>query len=166
MTTKNYDTAVAGKQKTVSIKRTFDLPVSTMWKAWSEPESFKKWWGPNDYTCPDCTIDFKVGGKNLASMQGRDGKKIWSTNTYREIIPMKKIVYVDNFADEKGNSVPASYYNMPGDWSKEMVVTVAFEDVNGKTKMSLEHTNLPEEMHDDCVTGWQQSFDKLEENLK
>ncbi len=34
------------QQKTVNIKRTFDLPLETVWKAWSEPESLKKWWGP------------------------------------------------------------------------------------------------------------------------
>ena len=166
MTTKNNDTAIASKQKTVEITRTFDLPVQVMWKAWSEPASFKKWWGPKDFTCPDCTMDFKVGGRYLASMQDSNGKKFWSTGTYREIIPMKKIVYTDSFSDEKGNQVPASYYNMPGDWLMEQEVTVTLEDVNGKTKMTMEQTNIPEEMYDDCISGWQQSFDKLESNLK
>jgi uncharacterized protein YndB with AHSA1/START domain len=63
-------------QKTVSINRLFNLTVDTVWKAWSEPEQFKKWWGPKDYTCPVCTIDFKVGGENLACMKGPDGKDI------------------------------------------------------------------------------------------
>ena len=75
------------KQRTVSIKRTFDLPLATVWKAWSDAESFKKWWGPTDYTSPNCTIDFKVGGKYLASMKGPDGKETWSTGTYKEIVP-------------------------------------------------------------------------------
>ena len=79
---------------------------------------------------------------------------------------MKKIVYTDSFSDEKGNQVPASYYNMPGDWLMEQEVTVTLEDVNGKTKMTMEQTNIPEEMYDDCISGWQQSFDKLESNLK
>jgi uncharacterized protein YndB with AHSA1/START domain len=166
MTTRNQDTAVAAKQKTVSITRTFNAPVEEVWKAWSEPESFKKWWGPKDFTCPDCTIDFKVGGQIFASMQGPDGKKIWSTCAFSKIEPMKKIIYMDNFADEKGNKVPASYYNMSGDWSNEVQVTVTFEDVNGKTKMTMDQTNIPEDMYDDCITGWQQCFDKMENSLK
>lgn len=93
--TTSSESSIASKQKTVSITRTFNLPVDTVWKAWTEPESFKKWWGPKDYTCPSCTIDFKVGGKNLAAMRGPDGKDIWSTGTYKEIIPQKKIVYTD-----------------------------------------------------------------------
>lgn len=166
MTTKNSDTAIAGKQKTVSIDRTFNLPLSKVWKAWTEPESFKKWWGPKDYTCPYCKIELKVGGKNLSSMKSSEGKEFWSTCTYKEIIPMKKIVYLDSFSDSKGNNVSPSYYEMPGDWGNELLVTLTFEEVNGKTKMTLRHEGIPEEMHDDCVTGWQQSFDKLESNFK
>src|SRR5687767_2637292 len=115
MTTRN-DSATAERQETIDIKRTFDLPLATMWKAWSEAETMKKWWGPKEYTCPDCTIDFRVGGKYLASMQGEDGKKIWSTGTYKDIIPQKRIVQTDSFSDSKGNIVPASEYNMPGEW--------------------------------------------------
>ncbi len=166
METKSNEAAVAGKQKAVSIKKAFNLPLNIVWKAWSEPESFKKWWGPDDYTCPDCTIDFKPGGKCVASMESKDGQKIWSTCTFSEIIPMKKIVYNDSFADSNGNKVPASYYNMPGEWPDESIVTLTFEEVNGKTNMTLRHEGIPEEMHDDCTNGWQQSLDKLERNLK
>jgi uncharacterized protein YndB with AHSA1/START domain len=160
------ENTTAEKQKTISVKRTFNLPLNKVWKAWTEPESFKKWWGPKEYTCPDCTIDFKVGGKYLNSMQGADGKKIWSTGTYKEIIPLKKIVYTDSFADSKGNVVPASVYNMSGDWAMELLVTVEFEETAGKTDMTLKHTGLPPEMTDDCMKGWQSSCDKLESNLK
>ncbi len=166
METKNRDTATASKQKTVSITRTFNLPLSVMWKAWTEPESFKKWWGPKDFMSPSSKIDFKVGGKNFSSMKGPDGKEFWSLLVYREIVPMKKIVYDDSFADNKGNEVPASYYDMPGEWPGKSKVTLTFEDLNGKTKMTLQHEGIPEEMYDDCVTGWQQSLDKLESNVK
>ncbi|HET6991195.1 MAG TPA: SRPBCC domain-containing protein [Bacteroidia bacterium] len=144
------------------MKRTFNLPLATVWKAWTEPESFKKWWGPGNYSCPYCSIDFKVGGKYLASMQGPDGKEIWSTVTYKEIVPFKKIVYSDNFSDSKGNVVPASDYEMTGEWPSELIVTLKFEEVNGKTTMTLEHVGLPEETYDDCMKGWQSSLDKIE----
>ena len=156
----------AEKHKTITIKRTFNLPLSAVWKAWTEPESMKKWWGPKEYTCPDCSIDFRVGGKFLASMQGADGKKIWSTGTYKEIVPLKKIVNTDSFADSTGNIVPASYYKMSGDWGLELLVTTEFEEVDGKTNLSLQHAGLPVELSDECMQGWQSSFDKLESNMK
>ena len=137
-----------------------------VWKAFSEAESMKKWWGPEEYTCPDCTIDLKKGGKYVASMQGADGNKIWSTGTYKEIIPHAKIVNTDSFADSDGNIVPASFYKMPGDWKLELSVSFEFEEVNGKTNLKLKHENLPVEIADDCIKGWQSSFNKLEKNIK
>ncbi|MCD6017068.1 MAG: hypothetical protein K0S53_189 [Bacteroidetes bacterium] len=154
------------KQKTISILRTFDLPVATVWKAWSDPESCKKWWGPEGFTCPACNIDFKTGGRYFNSMKGPDGKEVWSTGTYKEIIPNKKIVCTDNFADSKGNVVPASYYGMPGDWSKDLLVTVKFEELNSKTHMHLVHEGIPVDQAEDCIKGWQSMFDKLEKEFK
>ena len=156
----------AEKHRTITVKRTFNLPLNTIWKAWTESESMKKWWGPKEYTCPDCTIDFKVGGKFLASMQAADGKKIWSTGTYKEIIPLKKIINTDSFADSNGNIVPASYYQMQGEWGLELQITTEFKEVEGKTNLSLQHAGLPAEIADECMKGWQSSFDKLESNIE
>jgi uncharacterized protein YndB with AHSA1/START domain len=160
------ETLTAEKQKTISIERTFNLPVNTIWKAWTEAENFKKWGSPEGYTSPNSSIDFRPGGKYLNSMKAPDGKEVWSTGTYKEIVPLKKIVYTDSFGDSKGNIVPASYYKMPGDWAMEAIVTVEFEEVNGKTNMALTHTGLPAEMGDECMKGWQSMFDKLESNFK
>jgi uncharacterized protein YndB with AHSA1/START domain len=157
---------ITTENKTLLIKRIVDLPLNTVWKAFSEEESWKKWWGPKDFTCPDCTIDFKEGGKYLTSMQGPDGKKIWSTGIFKEIIDHKKIVYSDSFADSKGIAVPASEYNMPGEWPMELTITVELEEVDGKTNMSLFHEGIPEDMQKDAKAGWQESFDKLEKLVK
>ncbi|HMI08551.1 MAG TPA: SRPBCC domain-containing protein [Flavobacterium sp.] len=154
------------KKKTISINRTFNLPLTTVWKAWTEPESLKKWFSPEGYTTPSSTVDFTIGGKYLNSMKSPDGKETWSTGTYKEIIPFKKIVYSDSFADPEGNIVPASYYKMPGEWDLQLIVTVEFEEIDGKTNMKLQHADLPVEMADDCIKGWNSCFDKLEKNLK
>ena len=53
---------------------------------------------------------------------------------------------------------------MPGEWPKENLITVEFQEENGNTNMKLTHTGIPTEMADDCVKGWQQCFDKLEKN--
>ncbi len=163
MTTKNNLTAE--KHQTITIKRTFDLPVNIVWNAWTNPESCKKWWAPKNYTCPDCSIDFKTGGKYLISMQGEDGKKIWSTGTYKEIVPYKKIVFTDHFSDSSGNVISASDLNMPGEWPSELIATLELEENNGKTNMHLTHEGIPPESYDDCITGWQEMFDKLD-NIK
>ena len=156
----------ASKEKTINITRIFDLSPDKVWKAWTEAESAKKWWGPKDYTCPYSYIDLKEGGKYLNCMRSPEGIEYWSTGVYQEIIPYKKLVFTDSFSDEKGNIIPATDLKMPGNWPMELLITVKFEETGGKTKMELEHVGIPPEMYEECQTGWQQSFDKLQENLK
>ncbi len=148
------------------IERFFDAPRERVWKAWTDRETFKKWWGPKDFTCPFSEMDLRVGGKYLHCMRGPDGKDYWSTGTYKEIVPMQKIVVTDSFADEKGKVVPATHYGMEG-FPLELEVTVTLEAIGGKTKMTLTHVGLPEgESKKQCNAGWNQSFDKLAKVLK
>lgn len=94
-------------------------------------------WGPKDFTAPVIKIDFRVGGKYLWCMRSPEGEDYWSTGVYREIVEQEKIVTTDSFSDAQGNVVPASHYGMSGDWPLELLVTVIFEENDGKTKITL-----------------------------
>jgi len=153
--------------KELVITRIFDAPRELVWKAWTEPERFMRWWGPKDFTSPACKIDLRLGGKYLSCMRGPDGQDYWSTGVYREIVEPERIVYTDSFADEHGNVVPASHYGLSAGFPLELQVTVTFEDYGGKTKMTLKHVGIPAgEMSDMTGAGWNESFDKLAESLK
>jgi uncharacterized protein YndB with AHSA1/START domain len=154
--------------KKLIIERKFNTPVQTIWKYFSDSELYKKWWGPKGFNAPVIMIDFTVGGKFLGAMHGPKGsefdKDLWSTGIYKEIIPFKKIVITDSFADEKGNVVSGTHYGMDG-MPLEMLVTFEFDEINGKTKLKLTHEgidDIPEEHRLGIESGWNQSFDKLE----
>lgn len=154
------------KQNELVIVRTFNAAKEKVWHAWSDAEHFKKWWGPKEFTCPDCTIDFKVGGKWLASMMDEKGNKIWATGVYKEIVPYEKMVFTDCFADENGNVVSSEKYGMK-DVPMEMLVTVLLKEINGKTEMTIIHEGLPEgELSKGANIGWNTSIDKMEESFK
>jgi uncharacterized protein YndB with AHSA1/START domain len=151
----------------MTITRTFDAPREVVWKAWTDPEQMMRWWGPKDFTSPAAKIDLRVGGKYLNCMRSPEGQDFWSTGVYREIVPPERLVFTDSFADENGNVVPASHYGMGDDFPMEMLVTVTFEEDNGKTKTTLKHEGLPSgEMAEMTKAGWNESFDKLVESLK
>ncbi len=153
---------------TVVITRIFDAPRERVWQAWTDPEELKKWWGPAGFTAPTIKVDLRVGGSYLYCMRGAPAPGMaevdfWSTGTYKEIVPLEKIVCTDSFADEKGNVVPASHYGMPGDIPLELGVTIVFEDTDdGKTKMTLTHVGMAAGAPSDQMEqGWNQSFDKM-----
>lgn len=151
--------------KELKITRIFSAPRELVWRAFTEPELMRRWWGPAGYTAPSIAIDLREGGSYLASMQAPDGKESWSTGTYREIVPGERIVATDSFADEKGNVVPASYYGMSA-MPLELVVTMTFREQKGLTTFTLRHEGFPPGMMAEMArAGWNQSFDKLERVL-
>jgi uncharacterized protein YndB with AHSA1/START domain len=165
--TSKMETTQTMNEKELRIVRIFDAPREHVWKAWTDPERVKSWWGPKGFTAPFAKTDLRVGGKYLYCMRAPDGKDYWSTGVYREIVPMQRIVATDSFADEKGNVVPATHYGMSPDLPLEFVVTVTFEEYQGKTRLTLTHKGLPLGPDSDMASqGWNQSFDKLVETLK
>jgi uncharacterized protein YndB with AHSA1/START domain len=158
--------AESGKQDLV-ITRVFDAPRESVWKAWTDPEAVKRWWGPKDYTAPDCKSDLREGGKYLYCMRSPEGQNYWSTGVYREIVEPERIVSTHSFADEKGNVVPATHYGMSVDLPLEMRMTVTFDVHEGKTKITLRHAGIPSGlMFELAQAGWNESFDKLAASLK
>lgn len=55
--------------KEVSLEKTYDASPETVWKAWTEPDQIKKWWGPDNVTIPECEVELKVGGKYYIVME-------------------------------------------------------------------------------------------------
>src|SRR5665647_286224 len=85
----------------------------------------------------------------------------------REIIEPERIVCTDSFSDSEGNVIPASNYGMSGEWPLELLLTVTFEEYEGKTMMTLQHVGIPAgENRDLTEAGWNESFDKLAEYLE
>ena len=165
MTTRNRP-ATTSTERELVIERIFDAPRELVWKAWTEPEALVRWWGPKAFTTPICKTDLRVGGAFLYCMRSPEGKDYWGAGVYREIAPPERIVYTDSFADEKGNVVPATYYGMSEDIALEMLVTVTFEEHEGKTKLTLRHAGIPAGAdRDGAQQGWSESFEKLAEYL-
>jgi len=97
----------------LTITHIFDAPRENVWKAWTRPEHFIRWWGPKGFSLPVCKIDLRVGGEYFYCVRFPDGKDLfWGKGVYREIVAPQRLVMTDSFADDKGNIVPAMYYGM------------------------------------------------------
>ncbi len=157
---------VNSADREIVLSRVFKAPRELVWKAWTDPERVRQWWGPKHFTAPHCTLDFRVGGIYLFCMRAPDGRDYWTTGVYREIVPMDRIVYTDSFADEHGNRVPGSHYGMGDDFPEELVVTLTFEEHDGKTRFTLQHAGMPAGTHREMASaGWNESLDKLAASL-
>ena len=161
------NSSIKEQTEQVLITRVFDAPRGVVFKAWTECEPLMRWWGPKNFTTPFCKIDLRPGGVLHYCMRSPEGRDYCGKGVYREIIEPERIVCTDSFADAQGNAVPATYYGMSADFPLEMLVTVTLEEIEGKTKLTLQHAlgSVPATERDLCQQGWNESLDKLAGDL-
>jgi uncharacterized protein YndB with AHSA1/START domain len=158
--------ALQSAERELVITRVLDAPRSLVFKAWTEPEHFVRWWGPKGFTTPFCKMDVRPGGVLYYCMRSPEGRDFWAQGVYREIVPPERIVFTDTFADEDGNPVEPAHYGMSPDWPFETLVTVTFAEHQGKTKLTLQHS-VPESLAEStgAAQGWSESLDRLAAEL-
>lgn len=144
------------------ITRIFNAPRTLVWKAWTEPGHLMHWWAPKGCTTPFCKLDLRIGGKFHYCMRMPEGRDIWGMGIYREIVAPSLLVYIDSFADAQGNPVPPAHYGMGASHPAETLVTVGFEEHEGKTRLTLRHA-IPESVEErkGAEQGWSEMLDRL-----
>lgn len=159
--------AKAETQQELVITRVLNAPRTMVWKALTEPERVKRWWGPLDFTSPTVKIDLRVGGKYLFCMRSPQGRESWDAGVYREIVPNEKLVLEDHLADAQGNPVSQADNGNPADWPSEFVFTILLKDVNGKTELTIRQRGVvPGEFEQLARLAWNSQVDKLAASLQ
>lgn len=123
--------------KPFEISRVFDASRDRVWKAWTEPERLKHWWGPRGFKVHTCKVDLRPGGLFLYGMTAPNGAEMWGRFIYREVVPPKKLVFVVSFSDPQGGV--SRHPSSPG-WPLHILSTVSFEEQKDKTKVTVQWT--------------------------
>ena len=154
------------------ISRGFDAPRDLVWKAFTDPEHMKQWWGPKGFTVIVSTMDLRPGGTYHYGMKAPNGMAVWGLFRYREVTPLKRLVFINCFSDENGGVT-----RHPGNaqWPLEMLSTFIFDDLpDGKTMFTVRwtaHNATAEEQkvfdssHDSMMQGWSGTMEQLEAYL-
>jgi uncharacterized protein YndB with AHSA1/START domain len=155
-------------EREFTIMRVFDVPREMVWKAFTEPQHMKEWWGPKGSTIVASKMDLRVGGTYHGAMRDPSGRVIWAKFIYREVIAPDRLVWVHSFSDETGG---LTRHPMSPTWPLELLTTVTFEDAPaGKTRLTLrwlpinaseDERKTFEAAHDSMRQGWGGSFDQL-----
>jgi uncharacterized protein YndB with AHSA1/START domain len=131
------------------IVRTFNAPPSVVFALWSSAEHMKRWMGPKDFTCPEASIDFRVGGSYRAMIKSAQYGENWFSGVYREIVPDKRLVFTFTWENEGPSE------------GVETLVTITFEERDGKTVQTFHQAPFSSvERRDSHVGGWSEAFDK------
>jgi uncharacterized protein YndB with AHSA1/START domain len=120
--------------KPFEIARVFDAPRDKVWKAWTEAERMKQWWGPKGFIVKQLKMDLRPGGTLLYCLQAPDGSEMWGKMAYKEIVKEQKLVFINSFSDAKGGTTRHPWSE---NWPLEMHSTITFESLGDKTKVSI-----------------------------
>ena len=156
-------TATDNRTERMTIERIFNAPRELVWKAWTDPQYAKQWWGPNGFTTPIYQSDFRVGGKFLICMKSPDGQEFWNAGEYHQILPPEKIVSSMYFADKDGNKVGPEHYGIEHEAIEGARDTTLFEDLgDGRTKLTfIGNEAMEEAANSGQLEGWNQILDKF-----
>jgi uncharacterized protein YndB with AHSA1/START domain len=148
------------------ISRTFDAPREVVWKAFTEVEQMKLWWGPKGAEVLHAKMDLRPGGMFHYRMRFMNND-MWGRFIYREIDPPKRIVFVSSFSDERGG---ITRHPMAPTWPREMLTTITFNEQAGKTTFTVRWIPINETDEEwkafdagrgSMTQGWSGTFDQL-----
>lgn len=140
------------EEVTLELRRTYPVPRERVFRAWTEAEQVKKWFGPENCTCPEAELDLRVGGRYRITLEEPEGQHIVG-GEYVEISAPDKLVFT-----WKWEHVSAD--------SPETLVTVKFLPKGDGTEIVLTHERFPAaDVRDLHNEGWTSSFECLADLL-
>jgi uncharacterized protein YndB with AHSA1/START domain len=143
----------------ILITRTFNAVPAKVWRAYTEPELVKRWWGGQRGECTSADIDLRVGGAWRYVMTANEGFEVAFRGEYREIAPHERLVNTEIF---EGIPDPDAHFSL---------VTTTFTEKDGQTILEQLGEYRSQEDRDMVLEsgmegGMQESFDALEQTAQ
>jgi uncharacterized protein YndB with AHSA1/START domain len=138
------------------IRRTINGPAHLVFKAWSEPDLFRRWWTPKSFgmTILSCEMDVRTGGGyRLVISHPAMEQPMAFFGKYLDVVPNARIVWTNEEGDGDG-----------------AVTTVTFEAVGDQTLVVWRDLYPSKEALDEALvsgatSGFDEQFIQLEEVL-
>jgi len=138
----------------LTLNRFYPVSPDRVWRAWTDPEAIKRWWGPGGHDPVSLAeLDVRVGGRFRIVFGGAEGKDHEVRGVYREVVPDRRLVFTWTWP----RTTP----------ERESLVTVELRSVGRGTELQFLHQkHFDETVRDNHRQGWSESFVKLEQFLK
>ncbi len=151
----------------LSIERIIQAPRALVFEAWTNAEALPHWFAPKDCSIEFKTLEIREGGKYHSCLYNPAFGDCWCMGEYLEIKAPEKLVYTALISDENGNALDPVSAGMDPAWPKETIVTVLFEEYEGKTKLIL-HQTAPETLAREtgAYPSWLEMLDRMELELE
>jgi len=118
--------------RTLVLERTFKASRAALFKAYTDADMLKQWWGPHGWALDYCSVESVSGGSWHYCLMCVDetkdyfGTKSWGKAVYQTVESPAIIQYEEYFSNEAGESLSKM---------STTLVTVRFVEEKDKTKL-------------------------------
>jgi uncharacterized protein YndB with AHSA1/START domain len=153
---KNRTTAERKSERELVVTRIFNGPARLVFKAWTTPELFRKWWIPKSFgiTIISYEADIRTGGTYRILMGHPSSEQPMAFfGRYIEVTPHSRMVWTNDEGGESG-----------------AVTTVTFEERGAETLVVMHDLYASKEALDEAIasestSGFSETFEQLDELL-
>ena len=148
----NRTTIERKSERELVVTRTFNGPARIVFKAWTTPELFMRWWAPKSSGMPmlSCEMDVRVGGGYRVTF-GHDAASSFAFfGKYIEVIPNARLVWTNEESTDAA------------------ITTLTFAEKTGKTILVLHELYPSKAALDSSIEGMEcmpEQFEQLDEVL-
>jgi uncharacterized protein YndB with AHSA1/START domain len=148
------DQAKLAEKPALNLQRHYRVAPEKVWRAWTDPQAIKRWWGPGGQDpVAVAELDVRVGGSFRIVFGGATGTDHEVRGVYKEVVPNKKLVFTWTWP----RTTP----------ERESLVTILFKADGGGTALDFRHSELFDEtVRDGHKRGWSESLVKLDRFLR
>lgn len=151
--TGNRTTMERTSERELVVTRIVNGPASVVFKAWTTPELFQRWWLPESFgiSLISYEADIRTGGTyRLVMAHPSSGQPMAFFGRYLEVTPHSRLVWTNDEAGDNG-----------------AVTTVTFEDKDDATLLTVHElypskAALDEAMASGSTGGWSEQFKQLD----
>jgi uncharacterized protein YndB with AHSA1/START domain len=139
-------------ERQIEVVREFDAPRQLVFRAYTEPDLIKRWWGGRRGTVTVAEVDLRVGGSYRYAMTANGGFEVAFHGEFREVVPGERLVHTEIYEAQP---------------DEVAVTSIDFEEDDGRTVLRM-LTEMPSTATRDLMAtqmevGVQEGFDILEE---
>ena len=141
------------EKPSLNLQRHYSVAPEKVWRAWTDPQALKQWWGPGGPEAVSLVqLDVRVGGRFRIVFGGPQGRAHEVQGVYREVVPNRRLVFTWTWP----NSTP----------ERESLVSLEFRAAGRGTELAFLHQQLFDEaVRDNHKRGWGESLAKLDAYL-
>ncbi|HWI63112.1 MAG TPA: SRPBCC domain-containing protein [Symbiobacteriaceae bacterium] len=116
------------------LTREFNAPRELVFKAYTEADHLKQWFGPKGFPVAECKLDLRPGGVFHYALRSAGGQEMWGKWVFLEIASPERLTIISSFSDAEGD---LTRHPMSPNWPAQTWSTMTLTEQDGRTTLTL-----------------------------